>query len=54
MICVRRGRIRRKTARCALVFAAVALLLLCCGVNFLLSLLCAGGSVIIMQVFVFR
>lgn len=53
-ICVRKCRIKRRTMRNALIFAVVAILLLCCGVDFLLSLLFSGATVIVVRLFVLK
>lgn len=54
MICMKKGSIKRRTMRSALTFAIVAIILLCCGVDFLLSLLFSGITVVVVRLFVFK
>ncbi len=54
MVCIKKGSIKRRTLRSALIFAVVAIILLCCGVDFLLSLLFSSATVIVVRLFVFK
>lgn len=44
--------VKRKSIRCAMLFVLIMILLLCCGVNFLLALLLSGATVITIRILV--
>ncbi len=49
---VKKRCIKRKSIRCALLFAIVMILLLCCGVSFLPALLLSGAAVVTIRILV--
>jgi len=49
---VRKCCVKRKTLRCVLLFVFVAMILLCCDVNFLTAMLLSGASVIVVRILV--
>ena len=48
---VKKQCVKRKSIRCAMLFVLM-ILLLCCGVNFLLALLLSGATVITIRILV--
>ena len=49
---VKKQCVKRKSIRCAMLFVLIMILLLCCGVNFLLALLLSGAAVITIRILV--
>ena len=49
---VKKQCVKRKSIRCAMLFVLIMILLLCCGVNFLLALLLSGATVITIRILV--
>ncbi len=49
---IRKCRVKRRTVRCVLLYALVMILLLCCGVEFLLSALLSCICVVAVRILV--
>ncbi len=49
---IRKCCVKRRTLRCVLLFFMVWILLMCCQVNFLLSLVLSGVSVVIVRILI--